>query len=71
MRLSFKVTSLDYVDVENPKTHRMRQKIAEMRNLDGSGILQLLNCFQELIKNGFVVIFAISMTLSLFFPAAR
>ena len=71
MRLSFKVTSLDYVDVENPKTHRMRQKIAEMRNLDGSGILQLLNCFQELIKNGFVVIFAISMTLSLFFSGSQ
>ena len=71
VRLSFKVTSLDYVDVENPKTHRMRQKITEMKNLDGSGILQLLNCFQELIKNGFVVIFAISMTLSLFFSGSQ
>lgn len=71
MRLSFKVTSLDYIDVENPKTHRLRQRINEMKNLDGSGILQLLNCFQELIKNGFVVIFAISMTLSLFFSSSR
>lgn len=70
MRLSFKVASLDYVDVENSRTHMLRQKINDMKNLDGSGILQFLNAFQELLKNGFAVIFAISMTLPLFFSSS-
>lgn len=70
-RLNFKVTSLDYADVENPKIHKVRQKINEMKNLDGSGVVQLLNCFQAMAKNVFVIVFATSMTLSLFFSDSK
>lgn len=45
MRLSLKVASLDYVDVESSKTHMMRQKITELKNMNGGGIWRLFNQF--------------------------
>jgi len=69
MRLSLKVASLDYVDVESSKTHMMRQKITELKNMNGGGIWRLFNSFQVLIRNGFTIVFAASLTVSLFFPS--
>lgn len=66
MRLNQKIISLDYAVVEDPKTHRMRQKINEVRSLNGGGIWCLFGSFQSLIQNLFTITFSIALTLPLF-----
>ena len=69
MKLSQKIMSMDYGVVENPQTHRLREKINELRNLNGSGIWRLLSCFQSIIQSFFTVVFSFSLTISLFTAA--
>ena len=69
MRLSLKITELDYANVESADTHMLRQKIQELKNLDGSGIWRLLSSFPALIKNAASILFAVSLTFTLFFTA--
>lgn len=67
MRLNNKVISLDYTSIEDPKTHCLREKIKEIRNMNGGGIWCLFTSFQNLVKNLFIIILSISLTISLFF----
>ena len=69
MKLSKKIISMDYMAVENPETHRLREKINEVRNMNGGGIWRLFSSFQSTIKSLFTVIFSVSLTMSLFAPA--
>lgn len=69
MRLNQKVILLDYATVENPETHRLREKINEIRNMNGGGIWHLFSSFQSLIQNLFTIIFSIALTASLFTTA--
>ncbi len=68
MRLSMKIAELDYADVEDAGTHMLRQKIQELKNLDGSGIWRLLSSFPALIKHAAAILFAVSLTFTLFLP---
>ena len=66
MKLSQKIIDMDYTSVENPLTHRHREKINEIRNMNGGGIWRLFDSFRWMIKSLFTIIFSISLTVSLF-----
>jgi ATP-binding cassette, subfamily B, bacterial len=66
MVLSQKIIDMDYTSVENPETHRLREKINEMRNLNNGGIWGLVFSYQEMTKSLFGIIFSVSLTFSLF-----
>lgn len=66
MKLSQKIISMDYPSVEDPSTHRNREKINEFRNLNGGGIWRLFDSFRWIVKSLFSIIFSISLTVSLF-----
>lgn len=66
MKLNQKSMSLDYIAVEDPKTHQLLEKINTFRSMTGGGLRRLLVSFQELITNLFTVIFSVTLTASLF-----
>ncbi|BBH23250.1 ABC transporter ATP-binding protein [Paenibacillus baekrokdamisoli] len=66
MVLSQKIIDMDYTSIENPETHRLREKIKDIRNMSNGGIWLLVTSFQELIKCLFVIIFSVALTFSLF-----
>lgn len=66
MTLSKKTIEMDYASVENPETHRLRQKIEEIRNINSGGIWRLFYSFQNLIRCLFIIIFSVTLTFSLF-----
>lgn len=66
MRMSMKMTHMSYAALEDPETHRLKQKVRETRNLTG-GILDLPGQLQKLIGSLLDIIFSVSMTVTLFF----
>lgn len=66
MRLSRKIIEMDYTRVENPETHRLREKINEFRNMHNSGIWRLIHSFPVLIRCLFVIAFSVTLVFSLF-----
>jgi len=66
MILSKKIIEMDYANVENPETHRLRQKMDEIRNMNSGGIWRLFFSFKEIIRCIFIVAFSIALTFSLF-----
>lgn len=66
MGMNRKTMSLDYATIEDHATHRARQKIDEFAQMNGNGILRVLHIFQNVVKNFFIIIFSITLTLSLF-----
>ena len=66
MKLSQKIIAMDYTAVENPQTHRLREKINENRNMSGGGIWRMIDAFPALIQSLFSVIFSVTLTFSLF-----
>jgi len=66
MGLSLKIIDMDYASVENPETHRLREKINEVRNMNDGGIWRLIHSSYELIRNLCGIIFSVSLTFSLF-----
>ncbi|MEA4833491.1 MAG: ABC transporter ATP-binding protein, partial [Oscillospiraceae bacterium] len=66
MKISKKIISMDYTAVENPQTHRLREKINEFRSMNGGGIWQLIRSFQLMIKSFITVAFSVSLTASMF-----
>lgn len=66
MKFSRKLIAMDYTTIEDPQTHRLREKINEFRSMDRGGIMRLFDSFQSLIKSFFTVIFSVSLTVSLF-----
>jgi len=67
MRLNLKVANLDYVDVENSKTHMLHQKIKEIKQMNGGGIRKIIENLHIIFCAFFTIIFAIIMTSSLFY----
>ncbi|WP_225442445.1 ABC transporter ATP-binding protein [Paenibacillus lycopersici] len=66
MALSLKIIEMDYASIEDPETHRLRQKMDEVRNLNDGGIWRLIHSFQDMTKYLFGIVFSVSLTLSLF-----
>lgn len=66
MVLSQKIIDMDYTSVENPETHRLRQKINEVRNMNNAGVWRLVDSFQGMIRCLFIIVFSVSLTFSLF-----
>ncbi len=66
MRMSMKMVCMPYATLENPETHRLKQKVIETSNLTG-GILGLPEQMQGLIGYLFDVVFSVSLTISLFY----
>lgn len=71
MTLSQKIMEMDYENVEDPETHRLKQKIDDARNMSGGGIWRVYDSFQSLIQNFFVILFSAVLTFSLFAPSAK
>ncbi len=66
LKLSQKVINMDYETVEDSKTHMLKAKIDEVKNLNNGGVFKLIDSFQILTKNLFMVLFSASLTYSLF-----
>ena len=71
MRLSLKVASLDYVDVESSKTHMMRQKITELKNMNGGGIWRLLTVFRYCLGTALPLYLPLRSRFLYYFPVSR
>lgn len=65
MNISRKIMELDYAQIEDPEIHRKREKLDEIRSLNGGGILSLVESGQ-VIQSIFKIIFALSLTVTLF-----
>ena len=67
MRMAQKTGELDFADLENPEIFQKKQRIQEIRNLNGGGLWKLLDAFPGLIYSGVNVIVSLSLTVGLFF----
>ena len=65
MQVSLKMMQIDYVDVESPTTHQLRQRIQDFRDIDGSGLENLLEQFKQVISMVFTIVFSVSMVASM------
>ncbi len=66
LKLGQKVINMDYETVEDAKTHMLKAKIDEVKNLNNGGLFKLADSFQTLTRNIFMIIFSVSLTFSLF-----
>ncbi|MFR1518475.1 MAG: ABC transporter ATP-binding protein [Clostridia bacterium] len=66
MKLSRKFMDMNYADIENPMTHRQKDRIKELQNMSGKGIICLYTSFQAMLKAFITIAFSISLTYSLF-----
>lgn len=66
MKLSQIIMSMNYSVVENPNTHKLREKINEMKSMNGGGFESLFRSLSGLIKDFFTIVFSVSITFSLF-----
>ena len=67
MHLNKKILTTDYANVENSDTHMKRQRIDEMRNMNGGGVWHLIYSARNTVRNLFVIVFAALMTHKIFF----
>lgn len=61
MRMNEKIMALDYASIENPKTHLLRQKIAEYENMNTGGPYIHMEALSSGLKHLFSVVFAFAM----------
>ena len=61
-----KMLSMDFADVDNPKTHDLRSQIAQSENWSGWGILQLYIRWADFVEGCAGIIGAVALTVSLF-----
>lgn len=66
MKMNEKIISMDYEHVENPETHNVRNKIAEAENMNGGGIIALLEYLGDFAKGFITVITSIVLVIELF-----
>lgn len=66
--LNRKVMEMDYASLEDVKTHQLREKINEIRAMNGGGIHVALSSFPEMIMHLVTVVAASALTYSLFLP---
>lgn len=61
-----KMLSMDFADVDNPKTHDLRSQIIQNENWGGYGIRQLYYRWADFVEGCTGIIGAIALTVSLF-----
>ena len=61
-----KMLSLDFADVDNPKTHELRSQIIQNENWSGYGIYQLYYRWADFVEGCAGIVGAIALTVSLF-----
>ena len=61
-----KMLSLDFADVDNPKTHDLRSQIQQSENWSGWGINQLRNRWADFVEGCTGIIGAVALTVTLF-----
>ncbi len=65
MRISKKLIELDYAQMEDPETHRKRERIKQISDMNGGGIWMLFHS-ADLVKHFFTVVFSLSLIIPLF-----
>lgn len=65
-RLAQKNFGLAYERLEDPETFRKKQRIEEIRNLNGGGLWKLLDVFQGIIQGMVTIFISVSATAGLF-----
>ena len=66
MYLNSKTLDMDYGEIENPETHIIRQRINEIRNMDGGGIWKLVYQSGDLVNSLFLIITSVIITYQAF-----
>ena len=66
MFLNSKTLDMDYGDIENPETHTKRQRINEIRNMNGGGIWRLVYQSGDVVNSLFLIIISIAITYRAF-----
>ena len=66
MTLSEKILAMDYEDVENREIHMKRQRVDDMRMMNGGGLWSIVYSSESIITNLFKIIFAVVITYSVF-----
>ena len=61
-----KMLSMDFADVDNPKTHDLRSQIDQSENWSGWGIMQLYNRWADFVEGCAGIVGAVALTASLF-----
>ena len=61
-----KMLSLDFADVDDPKTHDLRSQIDQSENWSGWGIMQLYNRWADFVEGCAGILGAVALTVSLF-----
>ena len=61
-----KMLSMDFADVDNPKTHDLRRQIDQSENWSGWGIMQLYNRWADFVEGCAGIVGAVALTASLF-----
>ncbi|MCL2773524.1 MAG: ABC transporter ATP-binding protein/permease [Oscillospiraceae bacterium] len=67
MRMNNKTLSTDYANIENFDTRMKRQRINDLRNVNGRGIWFMIYNMRNIIRSLFVIIFAAVMSYKIFF----
>ena len=61
-----KMLSLDFADVDNPKTHDLRSQISQSENWSGWGISQLYYRWADFVEGCTGIVGAVALTVTLF-----
>ena len=61
-----KMLSMDFADVDNPKTHDLRSQIDQSENWSGWGIMQLYHRWGDFVEGCAGIVGAVALTASLF-----
>lgn len=69
--LNQKIMDMDYARIEDVKTHQMREKIDEIRNMNGGGIHMVLTNFPVVLQHMMTVVVALSLLLPLIAHSAN
>lgn len=65
-KLNRKFAYLKYEEVENPAVHAQKEKIKELRNMSGKGLVCILSSFQSAVRSLVAIIAAITLICPLF-----
>lgn len=61
-----KMLSMDFADVDDPKTHDLRAQIKQSENWSGWGLKQLYYCWGNFVEGCAGIVGAVALTVSLF-----
>jgi len=61
-----KLLDMDFVDIDNPKTHELLSTIRQNEQMSGWGLFMVLSSYPELVSSVFTLLGGIVLTFSLF-----